>query len=281
MQHSRYKRIGLYGLAACTAGTLAYAGFVHTPEPDAATILSCAQMEMTCGRMKDAAARVEPILAAEPDNLHALLIYANCKNTLNEYDRALELYERALKLCGEHRELAAEIRVSIAMEQSRRGRAAEAFATLDSAFAPDVSPGYVKFFYVRATLAFAAGKSDLAISDYQNACVDVEGADQSLQLDAAKHLVALGKKDSAFIVFDRLATATNPLACYESAILKLERGDVDNAFESLRKVSVKSRKFISKSAVTDADFWNKLQIQGVLPADIREWLLPTEKESNK
>ncbi|MBI3819128.1 MAG: hypothetical protein HY286_10590 [Planctomycetes bacterium] len=270
-----YIRIPFYLAAVCAAGTLAYAGWIYNPAAGDDTTLSCAQMEMQFGMFDTALEKSGAVLQHDPDNLFALLINAHCRNAKNDFDGAFECYKKALGLCDHQREMEAEIRVALALEYSRRGNSSAALKCLQDEFAPEVSAGYVKFFYVRGVVREAAGDLAGALGDYQNAGVETAGADASLQLSAASRLAACGKADSALVIYEQLEKTSNPNAYYESAKLKFERGQDDNAVKELRMLPVNSRKSLSKVMAADADFWETIRQRynsqrGVLPEDIQE-----------
>lgn len=222
--------------------------------------------------MDKARAKTKIVLERNPRNLEALLVEANCRNAQKDHDGAFEYYNRALDLCGDSPELAAEVRIALALEKSRRGNTKDALAMLDTGRAPSICPAYVKFFFVRGVLQESLGDTNNAIADYERACVDVENAEGTLQFDAAKRLAALGKIDGAIVAFDQLAKKSNDGALYESVKLKFDSGRADNALVNLRGLSVNSRKSISKFTKADADFWKERRAKGEIPSDVAEWM---------
>jgi len=258
------RRLWLYGLAAPLA-VAAAGGALWKAPPDADTLAASARFELRLGLLDEAERHTREALEQDPDHLEALLVEGACAEFRGERERARALYDRALPSV-EDPDLAAEIRVALALIHVDAGRLSEADAALQGA--SPATPGVAaKASYARALRRRAGGDREGAVQACSRA-LQAAGQDFPLRAGIAGILADLGEGEGAFEALAPGVEAGDPASIYAAARLKFVGGDAETGATLLRRASAGARAWIRRRMQQDASFWQPYRASGVLPADV-------------
>ena len=271
-------RIVLYGGGALLAAALAYAGWFRKETADAGMLASCAQAEMSMGLFQVAHERAEQALAMEPNNLHALLVDAHCRNNMKDADGARDRYRRALPLCAADPDLNVEVRVALALDALNRNAPKDAKDLFVGIAPPPGAEARVKLAYVRGLAEEAAGETPAAIRSFAAAASETGGAQLDLCINSAERMFALGSRDEAIAALENLSNrlperVSAAKATYHSAKLKLQAGRADSALEDLGKLREMPRAKLAADLAADLGFWQDKIQRGEIPTEFGNLVL--------
>jgi tetratricopeptide (TPR) repeat protein len=259
------RRVALYGAAFLAAGPLVYGGWIHRPGPDAGTLVSCADLEMRLGQVELATASASAALLRDPHNHHALLIEAHCRTRLGSSDCARERYQQALALTTDP-DLAAEIRVALALDARERGAPREAADQLALA-APPHPEAAAKVAYAAGLVAEDLGDREGAIAAHRRA-LRIAVPDGAIRREAVARLAALGEGEAVLEALGRLGEGGDDDALYLAGRLKFAAGSAEKGADDLRRLGDRSRDALAGRFRGDAGFWQEIRRQGTFPADL-------------
>ncbi len=262
------RRIVLYGTATLLSAALLWAGFGERPSADAATLASCAELEMSLGLFESASQKARQALQAEPHDLRALLVEAHCLQQLGDLEGSGDRYRQSLALTDDL-DVAAEIRVALALQAQRLGRLDDARDHLAAAHARHDASTIQKVAYVRGVIARDASDRGEALAAFREAAAPT-GPDRAMARSAALALADLGEPRSALEALEGLSRTGDPLPAYLAARLKFDLGDSDSGSADLRRLGANLRDVLAKELRADAAYWDGIRQRGLLPEDVQE-----------
>jgi tetratricopeptide (TPR) repeat protein len=256
------RRLWLYGIAAPVA-VAASAGALWRPSADADTLASAARFQLQFGLLEEAERGAAAALEQDPDHLEALLVAGACAGFRGRREEARAFYERSLPSIGDP-DLAAEVRVALALAHLDAGRIQEAAAALEGA-RPASGVVLAKVDYAGAVLAHRRGDRQGALEASARA---LGGADLPLRAGIAGLLAAMREEERALEALRPGIEGGDPPSLYAAARLKFAGGDAEEGATLLRRADSGARAWIRNRMRQDATFWKPYRASGELPADV-------------
>jgi tetratricopeptide (TPR) repeat protein len=170
------KRVVLYGLTLVVLSGLAYGGFVYEADPDFDTILGNAEGLANYGRPDDGIELAKTALAERPDHRYAHIIIAHCYTRMEEFDRAITWYRRAVELTPQDDSTRDPLILYLAEALARAGMEEEAHAEADGVL--ERSPDLLSAYVFKASLCHATGDSEGAMATLRTGMENLPDAHQ-------------------------------------------------------------------------------------------------------
>ncbi|MBL8696521.1 MAG: hypothetical protein JNJ88_20665 [Planctomycetes bacterium] len=265
------KRLALYGFGCTIAGLLAYGGWrTRDRRLEEVSPADIAVLQLSLGLYSPALESAERALARDPRDLNSLLVKAHASLQIGDRSVGEDCYKKALSLAA-NADQRGEIRVALAASRLRAGDLEQAREQVVLAQSASNAETVQKCCFVSAQIEEACGRMDEAAQKYLSAGRGA-GPDKQLSISAALRAAQLGQVEGALEILSALGKE-DPHACYQAAKLKIQLGNADSGLEDLRVLRPMLKQQLAAAVRSDAEVWQAWVAQGVIPDDLREFVV--------
>ena len=201
MTSETLKRLIVYSVATLLLAGLAYGGFIYKAKPDAATLVSSAEILAQTGVYDQAMENARRALEQEPDNRYAHIILAHCLGQVEKYEESVAEYRRAVQLSDPKDEKTDLLRLYLGEKLIKAGHLAEAAQLAERILERGENQSAR---YVLAAAREAEKRGDLAAAQYVK-CAELAPEDPDPLIMHAALLERENQLPEALACLDRAA----------------------------------------------------------------------------